>query len=55
MDEGEAVDVVYLWTSKAFDTTSPIILLENWLLTAWTNTLLGKKLSGCPGTESDGE
>lgn len=43
VDEGEAVDVVYLWTSKAFDTTSPIILLENCLLTAWTK---GKHFAG---------
>ena len=40
VDEGKAVDVVYLDFSKAFDTVSHSILLQSWQPVAWTGTLL---------------
>ncbi|KAJ7406058.1 hypothetical protein WISP_136019 [Willisornis vidua] len=39
VDEGKAVDVVYVDISKTFDTVSHNILVENLTATAWTSTL----------------
>ena len=38
LDEGKAVDVVYLDFSKAFDTASHTFSWRNWLLVAWMGT-----------------
>lgn len=40
MDEGKVIDVVYLDFSKASDTISHRILLENRLAMAWTGVQL---------------
>ena len=39
VDEGKAVDVVYLDFSKAFDTISHAFSWQNWLLMAWMGVL----------------
>ena len=52
MDEGKAVDVVYLDFSKAFDTASHSILLKAgrpWL--GQVHPFLGKEQAGEPGPE----
>ena len=55
VDEGKAVDVVYLDFSKAFDTASHSILLKAgrpWL--GQVHSWLDKELAGGPGPESGG-
>ena len=53
VDEGKAVDVVYLDFSKAFDTVSHSILLASpWL--GQIHSWLGKEVAGGPGPESGG-
>ena len=54
VDEGKAVDVVYLNISKAFNTVSYSILLKKLQPMAWIRTL-GKELAGGPGPESGDE
>ena len=39
VDERKAVDIVYQEFRKAVDTVSHSVLLENWLLVAWTDVL----------------
>ena len=41
VDEGKAVDVVYLDLSKSFDAISLSILLEKLTALAWADTLFG--------------
>ena len=57
VDEGEAVDVVYLDFSKAFDIVSHSIRLQKLavLLVGQVHSWLGKELAGGPGPESGGE
>ena len=51
VDEGKAVDVVYLDFRKPFDAVSCGILLEKLQPVAWEGTLLGKELAGGPDPE----
>ena len=50
VDEGKAVDVIYLQFSKAFDTGKSGC---PWF--AWVYSLLDKELAGWPSAESSGE
>ena len=57
VDEGKAMDVIYLHFSNAFDTVSHSILLGktscSWF--GWLYTSLDKKLAGWLSPESGGE
>ncbi|RMC13084.1 hypothetical protein DUI87_10615 [Hirundo rustica rustica] len=58
VDEEKAVDVVYLDFSKAFDTISQSITLDNLAVHGLARVLptsLGKKLAGWPGPECSGQ
>ncbi|GAB0187654.1 mitochondrial enolase superfamily member 1 [Grus japonensis] len=57
VNEGKAVDIVYLDFSKAFDTISHIILLEKLPIHGLDGCVLGwvEKLAGWPGPKSCGE
>ena len=56
VDEGKAVDVVYLDFNKAFNTVSCRILLEKLAAHGlYRYTLLCEKLTGGPGPDSGGE
>lgn len=54
MNEGKAVDAVYLHFTKTFDFTSHNILLEK-VTVHGSNFSLGKELAGGPSPESSGE
>lgn len=58
VDEEKAVDVVCLGFSKAYDTISKSIGLDNLAAHGLARVLpssLGKKLAGWPGPESSGQ
>lgn len=56
VEEGKAVEVVYLDFSKAFEAFlehSPGETVCTWI--GWVYSLLGKNLAGWPGSKSGGE
>jgi len=56
VDEGKAVDIVYLDFSKAFDTVPDSTLLEKLAAHGLDGcTLCCVKMAGCPGPKSCGE
>ena len=55
MDEGKAVDVVYLDFSKAFDTVPHNILVAGGPQFGWAYALLRETLAGWPGPKSCGQ
>ena len=54
--EGQAVSIVYLDFSKAFDTVSCSNLLQKLAAMSWSGALFtGKELTGGPNLENSGE